>query len=621
MPNQTYKILSCFFCSLLAIAVLFPRPVLAAPDLDHFVAKGKIPPGLAKQMDDYGVVEALVTVYNDDINQEASRKRRENNLKENDRNIRAYQSAQYGKRKQAILAEIAQDDVTVLTEYSHLPVMHVEVARGGLMKLLNSNLVDMVHENQVAYPHLLQSVPLIGADSLHSMGHTGTGAAVAVLDTGVDYTRDAFGNCTAPGVPASCKVVHAQDFAPNDFTLDADSSKHGTNVTGIVAGVAPGAKLIGLDVFDGGLAYYNHIIQAINWVRSNKETYNIVAVNISIGGGTYSAECPSDGLASSISLLKSDGITTSISAGNSAYKTALSAPACVPDALSVGAVYDANIGSKNFGFCQDFSTLADQVICFSNSAYFLKLLAPGGQIEAADVAMYGTSQAAPHAAGTVALLKEVSPSMTVDEIISQLRNTGVPVTDTRVGAGNRIVPRLDIFEALTELAYAPVADFTATPASGGIPLIADFTDQSANIPVTWSWDFDDGNASTLQHPTHIYTATGSYSVSLTVNNQYGTDIATQPGLISATSCGSLAARTGGTGFSSLQNAYNAALDGGIVQSHIRTFTENLVLNRPITVTLSGGYNCEYNKTAPSTTIQGYLTINEGTVTIENMVIQ
>ncbi len=68
-----------------------------------------------------------------------------------------------------------------------------------------------------------------------------------------------------------------------------------------------------------------------------------------------------------------------------------------------------------------------------------------------------------------------------------------------------------------------VADFTATPTSGTYPLTVNFTDQSINSPTSWDWDFGDGGNSTEQNPLHIYNNFGSYTVSLTVSNDYGSD--------------------------------------------------------------------------------------------------
>ncbi|MBN1873916.1 MAG: PKD domain-containing protein [Anaerolineae bacterium] len=60
------------------------------------------------------------------------------------------------------------------------------------------------------------------------------------------------------------------------------------------------------------------------------------------------------------------------------------------------------------------------------------------------------------------------------------------------------------------------ADFTATPDHGAIPLSVSFTDRSGGPVAVWQWDFGDGVMSALQHPTHIYTKTGIYTVALRV---------------------------------------------------------------------------------------------------------
>ena len=77
----------------------------------------------------------------------------------------------------------------------------------------------------------------------------------------------------------------------------------------------------------------------------------------------------------------------------------------------------------------------------------------------------------------------------------------------------------------------PVADFSFSPTSGVVPLTVSFTDQSQNVPTSWAWDFGDGSTSNLQSPTHTYTESGSYTVSLTVSNAAGTDSHTITGAI------------------------------------------------------------------------------------------
>ncbi|HOW14101.1 PKD domain-containing protein, partial [Methanosarcina sp.] len=69
----------------------------------------------------------------------------------------------------------------------------------------------------------------------------------------------------------------------------------------------------------------------------------------------------------------------------------------------------------------------------------------------------------------------------------------------------------------------PDAAFAADVTSGNAPLTVNFTDQSTGTPTSWLWDFGDGTNTTEQNPSHIYTSTGTYSVSLTVSNDDGSD--------------------------------------------------------------------------------------------------
>ncbi|KKH95709.1 hypothetical protein EO95_06280 [Methanosarcina sp. 1.H.T.1A.1] len=69
----------------------------------------------------------------------------------------------------------------------------------------------------------------------------------------------------------------------------------------------------------------------------------------------------------------------------------------------------------------------------------------------------------------------------------------------------------------------PVANFTSDLTTGFAPLNVAFTDTSAGLPASWSWDFGDGSTSDNRNPTHTYSAGGSYNVNLTVSNEYGTD--------------------------------------------------------------------------------------------------
>lgn len=68
------------------------------------------------------------------------------------------------------------------------------------------------------------------------------------------------------------------------------------------------------------------------------------------------------------------------------------------------------------------------------------------------------------------------------------------------------------------------ASFSASPTEGQASLTVQFTDLSTGGPTAWSWDFGDGETSTLQNPSHTYESAGVYSVNLTVSNAISTSV-------------------------------------------------------------------------------------------------
>lgn len=74
---------------------------------------------------------------------------------------------------------------------------------------------------------------------------------------------------------------------------------------------------------------------------------------------------------------------------------------------------------------------------------------------------------------------------------------------------------------------APVAAFTVSRISISVGQSVQFTDQSTNVPTSWNWNFGDGGTSTLQNPSHLYSMTGTFTVSLTASNNSGTDSETK----------------------------------------------------------------------------------------------
>jgi PKD repeat protein len=78
----------------------------------------------------------------------------------------------------------------------------------------------------------------------------------------------------------------------------------------------------------------------------------------------------------------------------------------------------------------------------------------------------------------------------------------------------------------------PVAQFDAHYAFSTVPTKVMFVDNSlGSVPMTWEWDFGDGTTSDGQNPTHTYLRRGTYTVSLTVKNAYGTSTAVRKNFI------------------------------------------------------------------------------------------
>ncbi|HEY4185440.1 MAG TPA: S8 family serine peptidase [Polyangia bacterium] len=372
-------------------------------------------------------------------------------------------SARLGAAKDQMIDRLRAQPIVALNRLTNLPAMHVRVdSTAALMALAGDPAVGRLVANDVH--ELMDTVPadltLINQPQAAAAGKLGAGATVAVLDTGADFKRAPF-NCASAGA-TGCPIVYAADIAPNDNNVDDNG--HGTNVSGIVHAVAPSAKLIALDVFNGATAWTTDIMSAIDWCIQNKAKYNIVSINMSLGGGTSTTTCPSDPLAVSISSARAAGILSAVASGNSGNLNAISSPACGPDAVSVGAVHAANLGNLQWSNCGDATTSADKVACFSCSSSFLTMLAPGVMITAAGITMSGTSQATPHVAGALAVLAAAFPSETPTQLVSRLTTYGVPVKDARNGITK---PRLDLMASLNGAASGgPTPPVTSTPTVG-----------------------------------------------------------------------------------------------------------------------------------------------------------
>ena len=401
--------------------------------------------------------DVIVEFDSTDVEAEATAMRLQKRLTYDDRDISEYKAQRFRQIKNSVLAQLSAAEVGVLIDYSHLPMMLLRLrSPSALTHLVSLSQVVAIYENRTIYPYAAANLQLINQPQAASAGYTGTGTTVAVLDTGVNYTVADFGPCTSPGVPSGCKVI-ATVILGNDSN-PLDSNGHGTNVAGIVVAVAPDSEIAAVHVFNtDGSSTDGLVIDGIDWAISNKSAYNIVAINMSLGDGSdNTSPCSNrytNPFVTPVSNARGAGILPVAASGNNGYTNGIGSPACTPGVISVGAVYDANIGSVSWGSCTDATTAADQVACFSNSASFLTMLAPGVDITAGGSTYSGTSQATPHVAGAVAVLRAAYPSETIDSTTTRLTTTGRPITDPRNGI---TTPRLDVYAAL-EITSPPVA--------------------------------------------------------------------------------------------------------------------------------------------------------------------
>ena len=201
-----------------------------------------------------------------------------------------------------------------------------------------------------------------------------------------------------------------------------------------------------LDISDGANIYTSDVLTGIDWILENQETYNIAAINLSLGASSFADPCNTyNAFQTAFDAAREAGIVVVAAAGNDADSSGIAFPACTPGAISVGAVYDDITTNLDWGICEDPTTTADQITCFSNSAYYLSIFAPGAMITAGGATMGGTSQATPHVAGAVALIRQKFPDASTAEIEHQLLQSNYQLTDPRNGL---IFPRLDLTSAL-----------------------------------------------------------------------------------------------------------------------------------------------------------------------------
>ncbi len=276
------------------------------------------------------------------------------------------------------------------------------------------------------------NIEKVRAPAVWEKGYDGRGVVVGIFDTGVDGTHPDLAEKYRGGAN-SWYDPHGE----HDFPVDAAGAVtgHGTHVAGIILGgdksgthigVAPGAKWIAARIWNdaGDAALSSDVHGIFQWFMDpdgdplTDDAPDVV--NCSWGFTLYDSFpwCLEE-LRDDIRAWRKAGIIAVFSAGNSGPRFfSGESPGNYPETIAVGAttMFDrvASFSSRGPGNCDRkiFPDLAAPGLAVVSSA-------PGGSYQA----ISGTSQAAPHVTGIIALMLDARPDLRVDEVLSTLKQT------------------------------------------------------------------------------------------------------------------------------------------------------------------------------------------------------
>ncbi len=337
------------------------------------------------------------------------------------------------------------------------------------------------------------------------LGIDGSGVRVATLDTGVDITHPdlagkmATDNPSDPNHPGGWMEFNAT--GGRVASAPRDSAYHGTHVSGTIhggatsgtaIGVATGADLMHGLVIPGGSGSFAQVAAGMQWAIAPTDAAGNPAgqpadvVNMSLGANGFFPE-----MIQPTRAMRAAGVFPAFSIGNNCAAGGTGSPGNVFEAVGVGATDESdNVAGFSCGGVVRKNQWTSPPADWPESWVKPDVSAPGADVYSASPGggyrtLSGTSMAAPHTAGTVALMRSAAGDLSVDEILDVLGDTAfwddryaTAPPDTRFGIG-----RINAFEAtsfvalnsgiegtVTDSAGAPVAGATVTVAPGDATL-------------------------------------------------------------------------------------------------------------------------------------------------------
>ena len=371
--------------------------------------------------------------------------------------------------------EVTQDLWIVNGVAADGPLAALDALRAAGFDVGNDEPVELqanpspLHSATAVYPKV------VGAERLWTEGVDGAGVTVAVVDTGIEPVADLAG-----------RVIGGIDFSTEDDPYD-DSFGHGTFVAGLIAGngassngaykgVAPKAKLVSVKIAGrDGASDVSHVLAAIQWVVSFRDTYGIKVLNLSLGTDSSQNYYLSP-LNSAVEKAWDAGIVVTVSSSNAGPGAGtVTKPGDDPLVITVGALDDKATPGRGddimAGFSGEGPTTSNGLVkpdLVASGRSVISLRAPGSKVDDAypgsrvGTAYFkgsGTSFSSAVTAGSAALLLQREPGLTPDQIKARLLDNAAPGP-----VGN---PQVDGRGSLD--AYAAAHAGTFASANQGVP--------------------------------------------------------------------------------------------------------------------------------------------------------